>query len=206
MPISAFIMEMEARHGVYNRQKTKKDKTEAVDGKYTTLVERSMEEDISFVALKSIPLNMAMEETTTSFATKPAKSAETIAQLLNPSGSNTGAKNLPILSKILPLPSNTNWSLKVKEDKRKTMIFIAIIIEPTLTRKVLTLFLRMFLRRLNEVSLYGGNSKIKVWLSLFKIVLSKTSETKIATTTPSKYNPIMTKILLAPKNAPPMTV
>src|SRR5699024_10239643 len=111
VPISAFIIEIEARHGVYNRQKTKNDKTEAVDGKYTTLVERSMEEDISFVALKSIPLNMAMEESTTSFATKPAKSAETFAQLLNPSGSNTGAKNLPKLSKILPLPSNTNWSL-----------------------------------------------------------------------------------------------
>ena len=51
VPISAFIMEMDARQGVYSRQKTKNDKTETEEGKYTTLVERRMEEEISLVAL-----------------------------------------------------------------------------------------------------------------------------------------------------------
>ena len=46
---------------------------------------------------------------------------------------------------------------------------------------------------------------MKVVLSLFRNVISKIFETVIATITPRRYSPRMTKMLDAPKNAPPTT-
>ena len=108
LPISSLIMLIEARQGVYSKQKTRKDRTEAWLEKYTTLVGRRIDSEISLKALASTPLNMAMEETTTSFATSPARSAETTAQLLKQRRTKIGAKNFPIVCRMLPSPSRTN--------------------------------------------------------------------------------------------------
>lgn len=78
-------------------EKTKNERTEACEAKYTALVGSSNDSEISLVALESIPLNMAMEEITTSFATSPARSADTTAQLSKPSGAKIGERNLPIV-------------------------------------------------------------------------------------------------------------
>lgn len=97
-------MAMEEMQGVYKRQKTKNDKTLDFDAKKTVLDLSRIDFEISFVAPLSMPLNMAIDETTISLATMPASSEETIAQFEKPSGAKTGARLFPKLSSMLIPP------------------------------------------------------------------------------------------------------
>ena len=74
-------------HGVYNKQKTKKDKA----------AKPEMDRWINWVE----PYKTVNIETTLSFAKKPEIKAVTMRQLPKPNGTNTGAINPATAAKML---------------------------------------------------------------------------------------------------------
>ena len=151
LPTSSRRVEIEARHGTYKSENTKKDKTEAYDAKYTTLVGRRMDSFISCVEPASMPLNIAIDDTTTSFAISPARSADTTAQLSKPSGAKQGAKNLPSDCKMLPSPFAQYPNEKLNDDSKNTITFIAIITEPIFIRNCFEFARSTFIVRLSDI-------------------------------------------------------
>ena len=100
-PVSCNNTEIDATQGVYKRQNTKNEITLAFEEKNTTLDDNKIDSESSLVAEASIPLNIAIEDTTTSLATRPAKSAHTIAQFPKPNGEKIGARSFPMHSSML---------------------------------------------------------------------------------------------------------
>ena len=99
-----------------------------------------------------------------------------------------------------------NSNFAVKCDKNHRTMFMATIIDAILVINDFIFCQRSLKTLFKFIARYGGNSKIKDCCLLLSEVFSKIYDKSTAITTPRTYRPRITKILFAPKKAPPSTV